>query len=189
MNWYPMNRSEPWMPGSRKELRRWLRRLHDELHVASVFVTHDQEEALEVSDRVAIMNAGRAIPSRGGTPVDVYDNPATPFVYEFPRRREPLFTAGSKRRKAESGLRPPLRTGNHAVFRRALQQPTSRLRYGSSPPRGHRFASNCNGTIRANLSTRKFLASAIGNWSCVSVTKSACAARNLRVFAMNAKGK
>jgi sulfate transport system ATP-binding protein len=65
----------------RKELRRWLRRLHDELHVASVFVTHDQEEALEVSDRVAIMNAGRI--EQAGTPADVYDNPATPFVYEF----------------------------------------------------------------------------------------------------------
>ncbi len=65
----------------RKELRRWLRRLHDELHVASVFVTHDQEEALEVSDRVAIMNHGQI--EQAGTPAEVYDNPATPFVYEF----------------------------------------------------------------------------------------------------------
>jgi sulfate/thiosulfate transport system ATP-binding protein len=65
----------------RKELRRWLRRLHDELHVASVFVTHDQEEALEVSDRVAIMNAGQI--EQVGTPEEVYENPATPFVYEF----------------------------------------------------------------------------------------------------------
>jgi sulfate transport system ATP-binding protein len=65
----------------RKELRRWLRKLHDELHVASVFVTHDQEEALEVSDRVAIMNRGRI--EQAGTPAEVYDNPATPFVYEF----------------------------------------------------------------------------------------------------------
>jgi len=65
----------------RKELRRWLRRLHDELHVASVFVTHDQEEALEVSDRVAIMNQGQI--EQMGTPDEVYDNPATPFVYEF----------------------------------------------------------------------------------------------------------
>jgi sulfate/thiosulfate transport system ATP-binding protein len=65
----------------RKELRRWLRRLHDELHVASVFVTHDQEEALEVSDRVAIMNQGQI--EQAGTPAEVYDNPATPFVYEF----------------------------------------------------------------------------------------------------------
>jgi sulfate transport system ATP-binding protein len=65
----------------RKELRRWLRRLHDELHIASVFVTHDQEEALEVADRVAIMNRGRI--EQVGTPLDVYDNPANAFVYQF----------------------------------------------------------------------------------------------------------
>jgi sulfate transport system ATP-binding protein len=65
----------------RKELRRWLRRLHDDLHVASVFVTHDQEEALEVSDRVAIMNRG--LIEQVGTPVQVYDNPANAFVYQF----------------------------------------------------------------------------------------------------------
>ena len=65
----------------RKELRRWLRRLHDELHVASVFVTHDQEEALEVADRVAIMNHGQI--EQTGTPAEVYDSPANPFVYEF----------------------------------------------------------------------------------------------------------
>jgi sulfate transport system ATP-binding protein len=65
----------------RKELRRWLRRLHDELHIASVFVTHDQEEALEVADRVAIMNQGRI--EQVGTPLEVYDNPANAFVYRF----------------------------------------------------------------------------------------------------------
>jgi sulfate transport system ATP-binding protein len=65
----------------RKELRRWLRRLHDELHIASVFVTHDQEEALEVADRVAIMNHGRI--EQVGTPLAVYDNPANAFVYRF----------------------------------------------------------------------------------------------------------
>lgn len=65
----------------RKELRRWLRRLHDELHVASVFVTHDQEEALEVSDRVVLMNAGRI--EQVGTPREVWEHPATPFVYGF----------------------------------------------------------------------------------------------------------
>ena len=65
----------------RKELRRWLRRLHDEVHVTSVFVTHDQEEALEVSDRVVIMNEGRV--EQSGTPEEVYDRPATPFVYGF----------------------------------------------------------------------------------------------------------
>jgi sulfate/thiosulfate transport system ATP-binding protein len=65
----------------RKELRRWLRRLHEEVHVTSLFVTHDQEEALEVSDRVVIMNEGRV--EQTGTPEEVYDSPATPFVYGF----------------------------------------------------------------------------------------------------------
>jgi sulfate transport system ATP-binding protein len=65
----------------RKELRRWLRRLHDELHIASVFVTHDQEEALELADRVAVMNQGRL--EQVGTPQEVYDNPANAFVYNF----------------------------------------------------------------------------------------------------------
>ncbi|WP_428853006.1 sulfate/molybdate ABC transporter ATP-binding protein [Imbroritus primus] len=65
----------------RKELRRWLRRLHDELHVTSVFVTHDQEEALEVADRVVLMNHGRV--EQAGTPDTVYNHPATPFVYGF----------------------------------------------------------------------------------------------------------
>jgi sulfate transport system ATP-binding protein len=65
----------------RKELRRWLRRLHEEVHVTSVFVTHDQEEALEVSDRVVIMNEGRV--EQSGTPEEVYESPATPFVYGF----------------------------------------------------------------------------------------------------------
>jgi sulfate transport system ATP-binding protein len=65
----------------RKELRRWLRRLHDELHVTSVFVTHDQEEALEVADRIVVLNQGRI--EQIGSPDDVYDHPASPFVYEF----------------------------------------------------------------------------------------------------------
>lgn len=65
----------------RQELRDWLRRLHDDLHITSVFVTHDQEEALEVSDRVVVMNHGRI--EQIGTPEEVYDNPANPFVYSF----------------------------------------------------------------------------------------------------------
>ena len=65
----------------RKELRRWLRRLHDEIHVTSIFVTHDQEEALEVADRVVLMNAGHV--EQQGTPEEVYERPATPFVYGF----------------------------------------------------------------------------------------------------------
>jgi sulfate transport system ATP-binding protein len=65
----------------RKELRRWLRRLHDEVHVTSVFVTHDQEEAMEVADRIVVMNQGRV--EQVGTPDEVYDHPATPFVLRF----------------------------------------------------------------------------------------------------------
>jgi sulfate transport system ATP-binding protein len=65
----------------RKELRRWLRRLHDEIPVTTLFVTHDQEEALEVADRVAILRDGRI--EQLGTPEEIYDKPASPFVYDF----------------------------------------------------------------------------------------------------------
>lgn len=65
----------------RKELRQWLRRLHDEISITSVFVTHDQEEALEVADQIAVMNAGRI--EQVGSPEDVYEHPANPFVFHF----------------------------------------------------------------------------------------------------------
>src|SRR5512139_1968965 len=65
----------------RRELRLWLRRLHDELHVTSVFVTHDQEEALAVADRVVLMNAGSI--EQVGTPQEVWEHPSSPFVLDF----------------------------------------------------------------------------------------------------------
>jgi sulfate transport system ATP-binding protein len=65
----------------RKELRRWLRQFHDEIGLTTVFVTHDQEEALEIADEVVIMNQARI--EQVGTPQEVYDRPATPFVYQF----------------------------------------------------------------------------------------------------------
>jgi sulfate transport system ATP-binding protein len=65
----------------RKELRRWLRRLHDTVHVTSVFVTHDQDEAMEVADRIVVMNEGRI--EQQGAPDEVYDKPASPFVLQF----------------------------------------------------------------------------------------------------------
>jgi sulfate transport system ATP-binding protein len=65
----------------RKELRRWLRELHDEIHVTSVFVTHDQEEALELADRVIVLDKGRV--QQVGTPEEVYEQPQTAFVQHF----------------------------------------------------------------------------------------------------------
>ncbi len=65
----------------RKELRIWLRQLHNEVHVTSVFVTHDQEEAMEVADEIVVMNQGRI--EQVGTPAEIYEHPATPFVMKF----------------------------------------------------------------------------------------------------------
>jgi sulfate transport system ATP-binding protein len=65
----------------RQELRRWLRRLHQEIHLTSVFVTHDQEEALELANRVVVMNEGKI--EQDGTPDEVVSSPGTPFVTEF----------------------------------------------------------------------------------------------------------
>jgi sulfate transport system ATP-binding protein len=65
----------------RKELRDWLRKLHDEVHVTTIFVTHDQEEALEVAQQVAVINDGRI--EQTGTPDDLYERPANPFVMGF----------------------------------------------------------------------------------------------------------
>jgi sulfate transport system ATP-binding protein len=65
----------------RQELRQWLRRLHDEIHLTSVFVTHDQDEALELADRVLVMNEGRI--EQIGTPDEVFHNPSTEFVVQF----------------------------------------------------------------------------------------------------------
>ena len=65
----------------RVELRRWLRDLHDSMGITTVFVTHDQEEALDIADRVVLMKEGRI--EQVGTPTQIYENPETPFVYEF----------------------------------------------------------------------------------------------------------
>jgi sulfate transport system ATP-binding protein len=65
----------------RKDLRAWLRRLHDEVHVTTVFVTHDQEEAMEVADEIVVMNKG--VVEQVGTPAEIYDSPASAFVMGF----------------------------------------------------------------------------------------------------------
>ena len=65
----------------REELRAWLRRLHDDVHVTTIFVTHDQEEAMEISEQIVVVNEGRI--EQSAAPVEIYDNPATPFVMSF----------------------------------------------------------------------------------------------------------
>jgi sulfate/thiosulfate transport system ATP-binding protein len=65
----------------REELRAWLRRLHDEVHVTTIFVTHDQEEAMEIAEQIVVVNEGRI--EQSATPGEIYDNPATPFVMSF----------------------------------------------------------------------------------------------------------
>ena len=65
----------------REELRDWLRRLHDEVHVTTLFVTHDQQEAMEVADTIVVMNKGQV--EQVGGPEDLYDHPATDFVMKF----------------------------------------------------------------------------------------------------------
>lgn len=79
----------------RKELRDWLRRLHDDVHVTSVFVTHDQEEALEVADTIVVVNEG--VIEQVGTPEEIYDHPASDFVFHF---------IGEATQLGESMLRP-----------------------------------------------------------------------------------
>jgi sulfate/thiosulfate transport system ATP-binding protein len=79
----------------RKELRGWLRRLHEDVHVTTVFVTHDQEEAMEVADRVAVMNEGRI--EQTGKPRDLYEHPANEFVMTF---------IGAVNRLGDSFVRP-----------------------------------------------------------------------------------
>ncbi|MCE9589181.1 MAG: sulfate ABC transporter ATP-binding protein [Planctomycetes bacterium] len=95
----------------RQELRRWLRRLHDEIHVTSVFVTHDQEEALEVADRIVVMNQGRI--EQQGTPDEVFHQPANAFVMNFLGQVN-LFHGRVEEGKADFGnvaLSPAANTG------------------------------------------------------------------------------
>jgi sulfate/thiosulfate transport system ATP-binding protein len=65
----------------REELRAWLRRLHDEVHVTTIFVTHDQEEAMEIAEQIVVVNEGRI--EQSASPAEIYDEPASPFVMSF----------------------------------------------------------------------------------------------------------
>jgi sulfate/thiosulfate transport system ATP-binding protein len=92
----------------RKDLRRWLRRFHDEIQLTTIFVTHDQEEALEIADEVVIMN--KAHVEQVGTPQQVYDRPASPFVYQFLGNvnilKAPTLEGARPRRGEQAGATP-----------------------------------------------------------------------------------
>jgi sulfate/thiosulfate transport system ATP-binding protein len=95
----------------RKDLRAWLRRLHDEVHVTTVFVTHDQEEAMEVSDEIVVMNKGKV--EQVGTPAAIYDHPASAFVMSFigpvnilPSSAKIFQSSGFESTNPETFLRP-----------------------------------------------------------------------------------
>jgi sulfate transport system ATP-binding protein len=95
----------------RKDLRRWLRRLHDSMQLTSVFVTHDQEEALELADKVVVMNHGRI--EQVGSPEEVYHRPGTAFVYEFlgGANRIPCAVEGGIVRVAGTAIAAPRDSG------------------------------------------------------------------------------
>ena len=112
----------------RKELRDWLRRLHDEVHVTTVFVTHDQEEALEVSDELVVINEGRI--EQIGSPDDLYDRPASDFVLSF---LGPGHPPGRQPHPPARHRDLPLRAGRHG-HRPDHPMDAGRLR---DPPRGH----------------------------------------------------
>lgn len=107
----------------RKELRSWLRRLHEEVHVTSVFVTHDQEEAMEVADEIVIVNQGKI--EQIGTPAEVYDHPASPFVMSFIGAvnvlppTSPLFASWQQTQNSPLFVRP------HDIEIHAQPQPSS----------------------------------------------------------------
>ena len=90
----------------RKELRVWLRRLHDEVHVTTIFVTHDQEEAMDVAEQIVVMNDGRI--EQTGAPRDLYEHPKTEFVMSF-------VGAGQPARRA---VHPPARPRDPRTCRR-----------------------------------------------------------------------
>jgi sulfate/thiosulfate transport system ATP-binding protein len=102
----------------RTELRAWLRRLHDEMHVTTVFVTHDQEEAMEVADTVVVMNRGRIV--QEGNPQEVYDQPADEFVMHFMGHVNVLGDAYVRPHDVEIRVQPN-GTTSRAVVKRVLR--------------------------------------------------------------------
>ena len=118
----------------RKELRQWLRSLHHEINVTSIFVTHDQEEALEVANRVVVMDKGRI--EQVGTPADVYDSPASAFVHGFIGESIELPVAGRRWRRAARRREARYRGRRCAVRRLETVRPPPR--HADRPGRGRR---------------------------------------------------
>lgn len=125
----------------RKELRRWLRNLHDELHITSIFVTHDQEEALEVADQIIVMNKGNV--EQIGSPREVYEKPATPFVFDF------LGQANRFEGEHASGI---IRIGNDRIeLPTTVQAPQGKVIAFARPDELHIHAQPQANTIEANF--------------------------------------
>lgn len=129
----------------RKELRRWLRNLHDELHITSIFVTHDQEEALEVADQIIVMNKGNV--EQIGSPREVYEKPATPFVFDF------LGQANRFEGEHASGI---IRIGNDRIeLPTTVQAPQGKVIAFARPDELHIHAQPQANTIEATFVDRK----------------------------------
>ncbi len=183
----------------RRELRRWLRQLHGELGVTSVFVTHDQEEALELADRVVVMNEGRI--EQIGTPDQVYHHPATPFVLAFLGEVN-LFHARMEGDHGELSDRPLEPTdaqsgeGRAVIYVRPHELEVARASRGTGDlharvERIHRAGPNVRlelrteggGLLRAELAPERFRELALEPGSLVFVTP-----REQRVFLSEGEG-
>jgi sulfate transport system ATP-binding protein len=180
----------------RKELRRWLLKLHDEVKVTTVFVTHDQEEALEVADRVVIMNQGAI--EQIGAPDDVYDRPASPFVYQFlgsvnlfhgRTREEKSGREGIslKLPRSAAGENTPLvayvRPHDIEIYRNGqngngINAVISRVYSGGPNVHLELSRSDTGQVIEAELTRKRFDELGLGAGDCISFVP-----RNLRIFA------
>ncbi|MGQ0554130.1 MAG: sulfate/molybdate ABC transporter ATP-binding protein [Planctomycetota bacterium] len=114
----------------RAELRRWLRRLHQELHVTSLFVTHDQEEALDVADTIVVMNAGRI--EQIGSPDEVFHRPASPFVMSFLGKVNRFPATLDRQRLSFASLTLPVPAGGARFSPDASPAPASERRSGEA---------------------------------------------------------
>ena len=151
----------------RLELRRWLRQLHDEVGVTSVFVTHDQDEALEVADQVAVMNHGRI--EQVGTPDEVYNRPARSFVYNFlgnvnlfHGRVDDGTAYINDERDRPSRLRPSALAGDRAPARRRQLLPRGRQAHQrGGPPVKVEAVTDWGAPVHVEIPQERFRALAI----------------------------